>query len=214
MHRFQSDIDNSAILYLSLIRKNHTNVFRFTLTMSEDIQPELLQKAVDRVYSRFPLIFAGFRPGFFKYTQVQAEQPPQVKPDPGLLITMTREEIARCAYRVYYRENLICVEAFHALTDGYGAAATFSTLAAEYLKLRYGISVPFGYPIMDCSEEPQPQELEDSYLKYADAKPLHMPSRYSYQLPGKEASHDLIHEAPMLFPVGDVLSAAKKTVCP
>ena len=202
-------IDNSSILYLALIRKDHTNIFRFTLAMSEDIQPYLLQLAVNKVHTRLPSIFAGFRPGFFHYTQVHADQPPQVKPDPGCLITMTREEIAECAYRVYYRENLIIVEGFHALSDGYGIAASFSTLAAEYLKLRYGLQIPAGYPIMDVTEEPSESELDDSYLKYADAKPLHMPSRYSYQLPGREASHNTIHEAPMLFPVGDVLKAAR-----
>ena len=93
----QFAIDNSAILYLALIRRHHTNIFRFSLTLKEQIQPELLQQAVDRVYRRFPTIFAGFRPGFFQYVQVAAQKPPQVKPDPGLLINMTREEIARCA---------------------------------------------------------------------------------------------------------------------
>ena len=70
MPKFRSDIDNSAILYLALIRKDHTNVYRFTLTMSEQVDAALLQKAVDRVHGRFPSIFAGFRPGFFRYTQV------------------------------------------------------------------------------------------------------------------------------------------------
>ena len=155
MHSFRSDIDNSAILYLALIRKDHTNIFRFTLTITEDIDPDLLQQAVDRVHKRMPMIFAGFRPGFFKYTQVQADMPPQVKPDPGCLITMTREEIAQCAYRVYYRENLIIIEGFHALSDGYGIAASFSTLAAEYLNLRYGLEIPDGYPIMNCDIAPR-----------------------------------------------------------
>lgn len=202
-------IDNSSILYLALIRKDHTNIFRFTLTMSEDIQPELLQLAVNNVHRRLPSIFAGFRPGFFHYTQVQADQPPQVQPDPGCLITMTREEIARCAYRVYYRDNLIIIEGFHALSDGYGIAASFCTIAAEYLKLRYGIQIPTGYPVLDCSMEESPEEVEDSYLKYADAKPLHMPSRYSYQLPGKEASHDHVSQHPLVYPVEDLLKAAR-----
>ena len=210
MHQFRSDIDNSAILYLALIRKDHTNIFRFTLTMNEEVQPELLQKAVDRVYHRFPMIFAGFRPGFFQYTQVQADQPPQVQPDPGCLITMTREEIARCAYRVYYRDKEIIIEAFHALSDGYGIAASFSTLAAEYLSLRYGIEIPKGYPVMNCESGPAEDELEDSYLKYADAKPLHMPSRYSYQLPGREASHDVIHEDPHWIALEDLLGTARR----
>lgn len=202
-------IDNSSILYLALIRKDHTNIFRFTLTMSEDIQPELLQLAVNNVHGRLPSIVAGFRPGFFRYTQVQADQPPQVKPDPGCLITMTREEIARCAYRVYYRDNDIIIEGFHALSDGYGMAASFCTIAAEYLKLRYSIAIPTGYPVLDCGIEMTPDEAEDSYLKYADAKPLHLPSRYSYQLPGKEASHDHIHQHPLVYPVEDLLKAAR-----
>ena len=125
-------IDNSSILYLALIRKDHTNIFRFTLTMTEEIRPELLQEAVNRIFHRFPSIFAGFRPGFFHYTQVHSDSPPQVKPDPGCLITMTREEIAECAYRVFYRENLIIIEAFHALSDGYGIAALYELeLVAE-----------------------------------------------------------------------------------
>jgi len=204
------DIDNSSILYLSLIRKDHTNIFRFTLTMTEEIQPQLLQTAVDLVYHRFPSVFAGFPHNFFRYQQVQAPQPPKVAPDPGCLITMTPAEIARCACRVYYRENQIIVEGFHALTDGYGMAATFCTMAAEYLKLRYDIQIPTGYPIMDIQSSVLEEETEDSYLKYANAKPLHLPSRYSYQLPGKEASHDRIHETLMCFPVSDVLNAAHR----
>jgi len=202
-------IDNSSILYLALIRKDHTNIFRFTLTMTEEIQPELLQTAVNQVHRRLPSFFAGFHPGFLQYTQVQAEQPPLVKPDPGCLITMTREEIARCAYRVYYRNNQIIIEGFHALSDGYGMAASFCTMAAEYLKLRYGLEIPTGYPVLNCAVEASPEELEDSYLKYAVAKPLHMPSRYSYQLPGKEASHNHISEYPMVFPVETLLKAAR-----
>ena len=103
-------IDNSAILYLSLIRKHHTNIFRFTVTLTEPIQPELLQTAVNHVHHRFPTIFSGFRPGFFRYAQVLSEHPPVVQPDPGLLINMTPAEIARCAYRVYYLDKQIIIE--------------------------------------------------------------------------------------------------------
>ena len=203
-------IDNSAILYLALIRPHHTNIFRFAITLTEDIDPVLLQKAVDRVYHRFPTIFAGFRPGFFHYQQVQADMPPQVMEDPGLLINMTHEEIAKCAYRVYYREQEIILEGFHALTDGYGMVASFSTLTAEYLRLRYGLEVPAGYPIFDLNQEPSPQEMEDSYLKYADAKPLHLPSRYSYQLPGMDPKCGPVHRETLVYPVEELLAGARK----
>ena len=203
-------IDNSAILYLALIRKHHTNIFRFTVTMTEPVQPDLLQTAVNRVCCRFPTIFAGFRTDFFRYHQVPAEGPPQVMPDPGLLINMTHEEIAKCAYRVYYRESDIIIEGFHALTDGYGMVASLSTLTAEYLSLRYGISVPHVYPIFDVSQEPTEDETEDSYLRYADAKPLHLPSRYSYQLPGSDPKCGPVHRETFVYPVEELLAAARK----
>lgn len=203
-------VDNSAILYLALIRKHHTNIFRFTITLKEEIDPKLLQTAVDRVYRRFPTIFAGFRPGFFRYAQVPVQDPPLVSEDPGLLINMTKEEIARCAYRVYYQNKDIIIEGFHALTDGYGMVASFSTLTAEYLRLRYGLEIPVGYPVFHVQEEPKAEETEDSYLKYAYAKPLRMPSRYSFQLPGYNPKCGPVHRETLIYSVDELLAAARK----
>lgn len=203
-------IDNSAILYLALIRKHHTNIFRFTMTMTEPVDPALLQAAVDRVYKRFPTIFAGFQPGFFQYTQVPAKKAPEVIPDPGVLINMTREEISRCAYRVFYKDQQIIMEGFHAAMDGYGIIASFATLTAEYLHLRYGIQVPAGYPVFDLSENPKAEETEDSYLKYAEGKALHMPSRYSYQLPGMDPKCGPVYKETFVYPVEELLSGARK----
>ena len=206
----QFAIDNSAILYLALIRKHHTNIFRFTYTLTEEIVPELLQTAVDRVHRRFPTIFAGFRTGFFRYQQIPAEKAPQVIPDPGLLINMTHQEIARCACRVYYYGKEIIMEGFHALTDGYGMIAALSTLTAEYLSLRYSLQIPVGYPVLDMNEDPSPEETEDSYLRYTNAKPLHMPSRYSYQLPGSDPKCGPIHKETLVYPVETLLRTARK----
>lgn len=203
-------IDNSAILYLALLRKHHTNIFRFSVTLTEPIDPVLLQEAVNRVHHRFPTIFAGFRPGFFQYAQVHAEKTPKVTEDPGLLINLTREEMARCALRIYYRDNQIIIEGFHALTDGYGMVATFSTLTAEYLRLRHGIEIPTGYPVFDVKEAPKEEETEDSYLRYAQANPLHMPSRYSYQLPGYDPKCGPVLRDTLVYPVNELLACARK----
>ena len=203
-------IDNSAILYLALIRKHHTNIFRFTFTLTEEILPDLLQMAVNRAHRRFPTIFSGFRPGFFRYEQIPADNPPQVTPDPGLLINMTREEIAQCAYRIYYHGKKIHIEGFHAVTDGYGMIASFGTLVAEYLHLCYGIQSPAGYPVFDLNDTPKEEETEDSYLRYAEGTPLHMPSRYSYQLPGSNPKCGPVHTETFVYPVAELLAAARR----
>lgn len=203
-------IDNSAILYLALMRKKHTNVYRFTMTMREEVCPRTLQQAVNLVCPRFPTIFAGFRPGFFSYTVVPAVTPPRVQPDPGCLITMPIDQIHRCAYRVYYRGKDISIEAFHALTDGYGAVASFSTMIGEYLRLRHGLALPAGYPLMDVRQEPSHQELEDAYLTCQEGKPLHLPSRYAYQLPGTPKGDWNVIPNCRSYPIRDILDAAHR----
>ena len=203
-------IDNSAILYLALIRKYHTNIFRFSVTLTEQIHPELLQRAADKVFRRFPTVFSGLKPGFFQYAQVPIEKPPKVSLDPGLLINMTRAELAKCALRVYYQEYQIILEGFHAITDGYGMIAVLSTLAAEYLRLRYGIEIPTGYPVFDLWDEPKPEETEDSYLKNGNASPRRMASRYSYQLPGYDPKCGPVLSELISFPVEQLLATARK----
>ena len=202
-------IDNSAILYLSLIRKDHTNTYRFTMKLTEAICPDTLQQAVDRIYRRFPTIIAGFHPGILRCWQVPAATAPQVLPDPGCLIPMTREEIRRCAFRIYYRDTTVILEAFHALTDGYGAVACFTTLVAEYLRIRHGIHIPVCETLVDAAQSPTLQELDDAYLRYEEGKPLHLPSRYAYQLPGGNSLRNGVYTHTVQLPVQQLLDTAR-----
>ena len=92
-------VDNASILFLSRIYPYHTNSFRFTYTLREEVCPETLQKAVDRIWQRFPSVIAGFRKDFFRYVQIPAAKQPKVLPDPGFLFTMTAEEVENCCFR-------------------------------------------------------------------------------------------------------------------
>ncbi len=203
-------VDNSSLLYLSLIRKDHTNSYRFTMLLKEDVCPEILQMAVDRIYRRFPTIIAGFYPGFFHYLQVPAKEPPQVQLDTGCLITMSREEIRECAYRVFYQGKAISIEAFHALTDGYGAIASFTTLVAEYLRLKHGVYIPVCNTLLDPASAPAGYELTDSYLEYEAGKPTLIPNRHSYQLPGDIPSSAGVYSSRLCVSVEDLLDAGHR----
>ena len=209
MIRNKYPIDYSAILYLAQMRRNHTNVYRFTLTMVEPVCPELLQKAADTVYSRFPTIFAGFRSGFFSCSMIPAEKAPCVAEDPGVLQTMSREEIRTCAYRILYSGNRISIEAFHALTDGYGAVASLRTLAAEYLYLRYGIRSPERQEMLEDGGPDWNAELRDAYLDYARDKSARQPNRHAYQLPGEDRDWR-VKASVQHFPTGKLLEASRR----
>ena len=73
----------------------------------------------------------------------------------------------QCAFRVLVYKNRVAVEFFHALTDGTGALVFVKTLLAEYLSEKYGLSVPAEKGVLGRLEEPAPEELEDSFARYA-----------------------------------------------
>lgn len=203
-------VDNASILFLSLIRKEHTNSFRFTITLREEICPQTLQMAVDRIWQRFPSIIAGFRADFFRFRQIPAKMPPQVQPDPGCLLPMSAKELRECCYRVYYSGKDVSIEAFHALTDGYGAITSFTTLIAEYLQLKHGLITPTSETRLDPVAIPEDHEVVDSYLCNDQEMPRHLPSRFSYQLPRSSASDWTVRTSSLIIDPKALLSAAHK----
>ena len=182
VHPKKYAIDNSGFLFLSQMERNHSNVYRFCARLAEPVSPELLQKAADRIFTRFPTIYARFRPGFFHYSMEPLKQAPRVCADPGILRTMSSRELKDCAYRIYYRDCEISIEAFHSLTDGYGAIVSLRTLIAEYLHLKYGLDSPERQQMLCSGAVDWDAELRDAYLDYGREKPWRPANRHSYQL--------------------------------
>lgn len=176
-------VDNASILFLSLIKPYHNNNFRFSMTLTEPICPDALQEAVNRITPRFPSVIARLRQDLLHYRQIPVAAPPQVTQDPGFLKPMSAEELRTCCFRVFYQDCTVSIEAFHAMTDGYGAITTFTTLIAEYLQIRHGLVTPPSLTRLDVAQEPQSEEVEDAFLSCTDAEPRHLPSRFSYLPP-------------------------------
>lgn len=161
-------LDNAAKIYPAARRKNWSNVFRQSVTLCEEVDIEVLQSALEVTVRRFPSIAARLRRGVFWYYLQQVDNAPQIRAEQSYpLVLMNREEMRKCAFRVIVYHERIAVEFFHSLTDGTGALVFLKTLTAEYLEQKYGISVPCEHGILDRSQDPLPEELEDSFLKYA-----------------------------------------------
>lgn len=198
-------IDNASILFLSLIRPHHTNTFRFSMQLHNPIQPELLQQAVDNIHPRFPSVIAGMRQEFFHYRQVAAEQPPIAMPDPGLLKPMSKEELHRCGFRVYYRDNTITVEVFHALTDGHGTMVVLTALVSEYLRLLGDRQETTALAVIG---QPQLCEVTDAYKQLSHVAPKRLPSRFSYLLPRPENADWQVRSSSLTVDTKRLLEAA------
>ena len=161
-------LDNAAKIYPAALRKGWSNVFRLSATMTEDVDRELLQAALDAAILRFPSIAARLRRGLFWYYLEQVPRPPTIQEEGSCPVrAMTRRELRKCALRVIVYGRRIAVEFFHSLTDGTGGLIFLKSLLAEYIRLRYGAETPPGDGILCCADAPSPEELEDSFPKYA-----------------------------------------------
>ena len=56
-------LDNAAKLFPAASSKRDTRVFRFYCELKEDIQQEILQKAVDRTLEKYPIFLSVLRKG-------------------------------------------------------------------------------------------------------------------------------------------------------
>lgn len=158
-------LDNAAKIYPAAKRRNWSNVFRLSATLTENVDPVVLQSALDHVAKRFPSISARIRRGVFWYYLEELPKAPTIQREVcHPLAPMPFHMMRKCAFRVLYYENRIAVEIFHALTDGNGAMVFLKTLLSEYLKEKHNISVTPSHGVLDCEEDPRDESWRTAFL--------------------------------------------------
>lgn len=187
-------LDNAALIFPAVRRRDWSNAFRVSATLYENVDPQILQQAVDALMPRFPSMYVSLHRGLFWYYLQKLPQAPRVQPDGACpLIHMTRGELRRCCLRVLYYGNRIAVECFHALTDGTGGMVFLKTLTAEYLSRRYGVQIPAGFGVLDRAAKPSAEELEDSFTRYAGPRALSRREENSLRLDGHKEPDGFLH---------------------
>ncbi len=178
-------LDTAALIFPAIARRDWSNAFRVSATLDEAIDPELLQRATDDMRRRFPSFFVTLRRGFFWYYLEESSLPVTVQSDYAYPLTfMSSRELRRNCLRVLYYKNRIAVEFFHSLTDGHGGSTFLCNLTARYLELKYGLELPREGLLRDLTQQPPPEELEDSFLKNAAEVASGRGEEKSYHLHG------------------------------
>lgn len=207
-------LDNAALIFPAVRRRDWTNAFRVSATLKEPVEPELLQQAVDTLLPRFPSMYVSLHRGLFWYYLQKLKRAPRVRQDGACpLIHMTGKELRECCLRVLYYENRIAVECFHALTDGSGGMVFLKTLTAQYLSLRHGISIPAVEGVLDPLETPHPAELEDSFTRTAGQVPLSRKEENSLHLGGRREEDGFLHLTIASVPEARLLELAHEYGC-
>ncbi len=132
-------LDNTALIFPVIAGEGMTNTYRISVELNEEIQPELLQLALDIILPKFNGFNVRLRMGVFWYYFEENNKPaPRVK----------EEELFPCRYiqpnknnsylfAVTYYKCRINLEVFHVLTDGMGGMNFVRELTYQYLRLAH-----------------------------------------------------------------------------
>ena len=204
-------LDNAAKIYPAAKRRNWNNFFRISATLTEPIDTAVLASALDVTARRFPSIAVRLRRGVFWYYLEEIPKTPSIQPEKSCpLAHAPFHEVRQCAFRVLVYKNRVAVEFFHALTDGTGALVFVKTLLAEYLSEKYGLSVPAEKGVLGRLEEPSPEELEDSFARYAGDVTASRAESTAYHLSGTPERDGYKNLVTMMIPAEKLRACAKE----
>jgi len=205
-------LDLSAIVYPTLQRRDFSSVYRLSVVLKEEVKPDVLQQAVDIALKRFPTYKTAIRKGlFWRYLEPNNRPGPFVQKDiRNFCMPMPFKAGNRYLLRVYYYDRRISLEAHHCLGDGTGGMCVLQTITAVYLRL-LGHSVSSGGFVLDVNGTPDPEELEDAYMRYANAKVCPpRPGEKTYRVRGTREPFYTFNVIDGIMSVREVMDVAKK----
>lgn len=130
-------LDNTAHLFPVIAGEQMSNVYRISVSLTERIVPELLQKALDIVLPKFDGFNMRLRRGiFWHYFEENGKQAPVVTEEAAYPCQFIRaNKNSSYLFRVTYYKYRINLEVFHVLTDGMGGMNFLRELTYQYLRL-------------------------------------------------------------------------------
>lgn len=205
-------LDLSAIVYPTLQRRDFSSVYRLSVVLKEPVKPDILQTAVNIALKRFPTYKTAIRKGlFWRYLEPNDRPGPFVQKDiRNFCMPMPFKAGNRYLLRIYYHDCRISLEAHHCLGDGTGGMYVLQTITAVYLRL-LGHSISDGGFVKNINEAPSPGELEDAYMRYANAKVCPArPGEKTYRVRGTRAPFYTFHVIDGIMSVKEVMNIASK----
>ena len=176
-------LDNTGKLFPLVSSENLSNVFRIAVTLKEEIEPDILQQALEDVLPLFESFRVRLRRGlFWYYFETNHRKITVEKEDTYPCQFISHKVSPYYLFRISYYNTRINVEIYHALSDGLGAVNFAKLLACRYLQIKHKLDTP-----KIVREANVKAEEEDGYLKYyKEVKKQHYSNEKAYQLEGRK----------------------------
>lgn len=159
-------LDNQAKIFPEVYNKKNPHVFRLQASLTEEINPDILQQTIDNLLDRFPVFKVRLRSGFFWSFLEQNNKPFKIsKMDYSICKAIDFKDNNDYLFKLFYHDKTIAIDVFHTLSDGTGIVIFLKAIIYEYLVLS-GKDVTPDNQIRTTLETAIKDESEDSSLKY------------------------------------------------
>lgn len=163
-------LDNAAKIFPPNTNERDTKVFRFACELKEDVDRDILQKALDNAMLLFPVYNVILRRGifwyYFEHTDLKAVVVEENKLPCGMMYIPNRKNLL---FQVSYYKKRINLEMYHALADGTGALAFLKTLVYFYITSKHREDFADKLPKLDYDAS-FTQKMDDSFLRIYDGE--------------------------------------------
>ena len=145
MNNFRwTKIDTASIMFSALSTGNWGRTFRFAAILNDEIDPEVLKKAVTDLKPFFPCVYSFLKTGFFWNYQQLTDALPEIRQEYSRpLLPITKRSDTRPDFRLVYYKNRLAIECSHTLGDGKGIMIYFKRLLDRYNALQNGETAAF-----------------------------------------------------------------------
>ena len=160
-------LDNSAKIFPMSTGEKYSTVFRLSVILKNDIQPEILRKAVIKTLEKYEVFKVSMKAGAFWYYLEENNKEPIVEEEQDYPCKYINPKRNRgYLFKVTYFKNKINIDIFHALTDGNGGATFFREIVYTYLEMCY----PDELKQENRKIRKIEYDIEDSYIKNYNKK--------------------------------------------
>ena len=200
-------MDNMAHLFTPSASRQDPLVIRIGFTLDEQVDPDCLQRALDKTLAYVPYFRSVIRKGLFWYYLEESDLRPLVHEEnrppcsplysrgaPGLL------------FDVSYFGNRISIEAFHSLCDGAGAIFFLKAVALFYFYERHGGPEP-DLDFFPSGTDAGQDNIDKHYRKSANRLPTKQ--NKAYHLHGEQIPEYRLSVVEGCMPVSGLLALAK-----
>lgn len=157
-------LDNAAKIFPAVYGEKRPYNFCFSALLTEKVEPEKLNEAVNNILSRVPTFKTRLKRGVFWYYLEENKKPFRISEETGdYLALIDFAENNDYLFKVYYREYKISLVVFHALSDGNGGLEVFKQILLEYFRL-LGKKIDAGGLIKTGVSPENYKESTDNYV--------------------------------------------------